>query len=93
LVDIGFYHTKNGTTTCFVCGFTTGPWDLNADPLKVKHDGCFWYDMIVNAKINSFNAEARLSSFENGWVGRDSISAQRVLEFSNYTDGRCWFSL
>jgi hypothetical protein len=66
-----------------VCGFTTGPWDLNAEPLKVKHNNCFWYDMMINAQNNIFNQDARLESFKNGWVGSGSIDPQNVSNFSN----------
>ena len=83
MTDIGFYHSKNGFTTCFVCGFTAGNWELNSDPLKVQHSNCYWFELIKNAKSKSFsnqeNYSLRLETYKNGWVGRGSIDKKEVF--------------
>lgn len=90
MVDTGYYHSKNGITTCFVCGFTTGPWDLNSNPLKFEHNNCYWYNMLKNAQNNYSSHEnlaLRLETFRNGWVGVGSISKENVIIFLLKKDG------
>ena len=82
MVDFGFYHTTQGNTLCFACGFTIGNWELNSDPLKVKHPNCYWYRNIFNSKNDSFSTREtitlKLESFKNGWAGTGSIDAISV---------------
>lgn len=79
MVDFGFYHTMDGITTCFVCGLSTGPWELNSDPINIQHENCYWYNIMKNGQSENIqDTNLLLETFKNGWVGVGSISKEKV---------------